>query len=112
VLSRTKRWGFIMESCWVLLTGFAMPARGDCPELEDDNLKVTTAMMHSEAMAYNIGVQIPFFQNLPAPLLNLLVHHGAIGFDSDEEDEMNQDEDDVDDDENEDDERGMVDADD
>ncbi|PRP76696.1 hypothetical protein PROFUN_14965, partial [Planoprotostelium fungivorum] len=77
--------GFIMESCWVLLTGFDMPPKGERPELEDENLRVTTSVMHEEATAYNIGVQIPFFQNLPAQLLHLLVQHGALQDDSDDE---------------------------
>lgn len=90
IFSRTSNWGFIMESCWVLLCSFPLPPRGQCQELEDENLHITTSVMHQEALAYNTGMHIPFLNNANPhqviAFLNLLAQHGGLLIDSDDED--------------------------
>eukprot|EP00182_Erythrolobus_australicus_P002882 CAMPEP_0185832432 /NCGR_PEP_ID=MMETSP1353-20130828/2079_1 /TAXON_ID=1077150 /ORGANISM="Erythrolobus australicus, Strain CCMP3124" /LENGTH=484 /DNA_ID=CAMNT_0028530605 /DNA_START=280 /DNA_END=1731 /DNA_ORIENTATION=+ len=65
VVGRHKRnWGFVMQSCWVVLTSFEMPPRGADPLLEDDALGVTVEYQASEAMAYNARVTRFYFNEL------------------------------------------------
>jgi len=55
-------WGFLMQSCWVLLTGFPLPKLGseELKELGlvDDKLSVTFQDQWEEAVAYNHGAAL------------------------------------------------------
>eukprot|EP01119_Soliformovum_irregulare_P000379 TRINITY_DN10262_c0_g1_i1.p1 TRINITY_DN10262_c0_g1~~TRINITY_DN10262_c0_g1_i1.p1 ORF type:complete len:285 (+),score=71.00 TRINITY_DN10262_c0_g1_i1:69-923(+) len=102
VVTRLANWGFLMESCWVMMTSFPLPLKGSnlLPELHDENLKITTKVMAREAMAYNIGIQLPYIHN--AQLLPFLAQHG-IHLDledilTDDEDDEEREQDDVEDD--------------
>jgi len=48
--------GFLMQSCWVLLTSFKMPKQGGDPLIEDEALQVRYEDQSAEALQYNIGV--------------------------------------------------------
>eukprot|EP00475_Leptophrys_vorax_P028254 TRINITY_DN4080_c0_g1_i3.p1 TRINITY_DN4080_c0_g1~~TRINITY_DN4080_c0_g1_i3.p1 ORF type:complete len:356 (+),score=97.55 TRINITY_DN4080_c0_g1_i3:1562-2629(+) len=50
-------WGFIMQSCWVVLTSFEMPPPGSDPLLEDDNLDITVENQWFEASRYNANLE-------------------------------------------------------
>jgi len=53
VVRRYKNWGFVMESCWVLYTAFPMPPKGIDPELEIEQISIST--QRRDALAYNLG---------------------------------------------------------
>lgn len=48
-----------MQSAWSVGTSFPMPPRGEDPELEDENLKVTTETQRFEVLCYNSGLWYP-----------------------------------------------------
>lgn len=50
--------GWIMESCWGIYASFALPPKGTCPALEDENLSVTVQTQVTEVIAYNHGVPL------------------------------------------------------
>jgi len=62
VSRQAKNWGFLMQSCWVLLTGFPLPKQGseELKELglSDDKLGVTFQDQWEEAVAYNHGAAL------------------------------------------------------
>jgi len=60
-------WGFLMQSCWVLLTGFPLPKLGS-EELKDlglvdEKLAVTFQDQWEEAVAYNHGAALFHYDN-------------------------------------------------
>eukprot|EP00039_Didymoeca_costata_P001057 m.49304 g.49304 ORF g.49304 m.49304 type:complete len:332 (+) comp10609_c0_seq2:377-1372(+) len=59
IFFRHNNWGFYTESCWSMSTGFPMPAKGEDPSLEDENLKITVEDFWPEAQAYNLGLPLP-----------------------------------------------------
>eukprot|EP01111_Echinosteliopsis_oligospora_P016613 TRINITY_DN696_c1_g1_i2.p1 TRINITY_DN696_c1_g1~~TRINITY_DN696_c1_g1_i2.p1 ORF type:complete len:284 (+),score=60.78 TRINITY_DN696_c1_g1_i2:64-915(+) len=102
VVSRTKDWGFVMQSCWVVYTSFPMPPLGQCPALEDEALEITTEVMRSEAMMYNIGVEFPGQDNNGhITLLQLFaqLHQNGVIFDDNDMDDEDEDDMDQNDDE-------------
>jgi len=94
IVSRYKNGGFIMQSCWVVYTSFPLPPMGAALDLEDSALDVTTDVMSTEAMRYNIGVE--FNVEDQAHIVNLLqllaqIHHhnnnNPVNNDEDEQDD-------------------------
>eukprot|EP01088_Endostelium_zonatum_P005837 TRINITY_DN1779_c0_g1_i1.p1 TRINITY_DN1779_c0_g1~~TRINITY_DN1779_c0_g1_i1.p1 ORF type:complete len:431 (+),score=161.55 TRINITY_DN1779_c0_g1_i1:51-1343(+) len=67
-----KNWGWIMQSCWVVMTSFPLPERkkleegkephwegggaGIMNDLKDENLEVTVENQGMEAFSYNMGL--------------------------------------------------------
>merc|ERR1712182_21270 len=58
VLRDPVPWGFLLDSCWHVQTSFAMPRKGDDPRYEDSALPTTVQTQHTEARAYNMGMQM------------------------------------------------------
>ncbi|KAI9023925.1 hypothetical protein DFJ74DRAFT_705667 [Hyaloraphidium curvatum] len=53
----SKHWGFFLQSCWHLSTAFPLPKRGEDPEMDDENLAVTTQTQKYEVLCYNTGIE-------------------------------------------------------
>ncbi|CEM00895.1 unnamed protein product [Vitrella brassicaformis CCMP3155] len=60
VVSRTANWGWLMESCWVVLYSFPISPYSQLPnEYRDEGLKVDTDLQWAEAFLYNNALNVP-----------------------------------------------------
>eukprot|EP00960_Hanusia_phi_P021776 644814-Hanusia_phi.AAC.3 len=62
VVSRhPKHRGFLMQSCWAVMSSFPLPPPREDPDMEDEALSVTLECQQTEVFQYNFGSLLPTF---------------------------------------------------